>query len=81
MIEILLNKGVDVNYFGRTIDLPINLAVKLQQRETVVFLLEQKIQPVQLNSTDKKTFPDPPLCCVVRCKRKEFSLFFFCYFS
>jgi ankyrin repeat protein len=67
MIEILLNKGVDVNYFGRTIDLPINLAVKLQQRETVVFLLEQKIQPVQLNSTDKKTFPDPPLCCVVRC--------------
>jgi len=68
MIEYFLKNGVDVNYFGRTIDLPINLAIKNQKRDIVVYLLEQQHQPLQLNLTDKKIFPEPPLCCVVKSK-------------
>ncbi len=68
MLECLLMNGVNVNYFGSTIDLPINLAIKNQQRDIVVYLLEQQHQLLQLNSTDAKTFPEPPLCCAVKCK-------------
>jgi hypothetical protein len=56
-----LNNDVDVNYLDRTVDLPINLAIKAKHWNIVEYLLTQTIQPCLLNSTDKKTLPHPPL--------------------
>lgn len=60
VIELLLKYGVDVNAKPND-ELPIVMAMKLLDKDTVEYLLTQKIQSVVLNSTPQMPLRIPPL--------------------
>jgi ankyrin repeat protein len=60
VIELLLKHGVNVNADPQG-DLVISTAMKNIDKDTVEYLLTQKIQPVILNSTPQTPLRIPPL--------------------
>eukprot|EP01102_Stenamoeba_stenopodia_P019596 TRINITY_DN7441_c0_g1_i1.p1 TRINITY_DN7441_c0_g1~~TRINITY_DN7441_c0_g1_i1.p1 ORF type:complete len:1066 (-),score=201.45 TRINITY_DN7441_c0_g1_i1:27-3224(-) len=66
LAELLLNKGVDINYAPERGELPINQALTRSQFEMVNYLLSQTIQPLVLNSTQERRLFNPPLCAVIQ---------------
>lgn len=69
LIELMLQKGIDVNFVSQRGEQAINEAMSNNNMQIVKFLLTQKIQPIVLNSTPEKPLFNPPLCAAVAGKK------------
>eukprot|EP01103_Thecamoeba_quadrilineata_P006033 TRINITY_DN1576_c0_g1_i4.p1 TRINITY_DN1576_c0_g1~~TRINITY_DN1576_c0_g1_i4.p1 ORF type:complete len:827 (+),score=172.91 TRINITY_DN1576_c0_g1_i4:42-2522(+) len=62
LIEVLMKKGVDLNYISGSGDIPLNAAILRRNIDLIDYLLKQQHQPLILNSTPERPLLKPPLC-------------------